>query len=172
MREGELLALRWREVDLDHANLSVTATAQRSLRLGVLVAEPKTARSRRRIALAATAVDALRGHSATQAAQRLRAAEWADLDLVFPNGVGRHQEIPRLLKDFRRLLTKAGLSRIRFHDPRHTAATLMLSRGVHPKVASEMLGHATVGITLDLYSHVTDTMQRGAAATLDDVLRG
>jgi integrase len=172
MREGEIVGLRWRDVDLDRAGLSVTATAQRSLRLGMLVAEPKTARSRRRIALATAAVDALRRHKTAQAAERLQAAEWADLDLVFPNGAGRHREIPRLLKDFRRLLAAAGLPRIRFHDLRHTAATLMLSRGVHPKVASEMLGHASVGITLDLYSHVSETMQRGAAATLDDILRG
>ena len=170
MRQGELLGLRWHDVDLERASLSVTATAQRSLRFGMQVAEPKTARSRRCVALAAAAVDTLRRHKSAQAAARLQADDWADLDLVFPDGAGRHREHPRLIKDFRRLLAEAALPRVRFHDLRHTAATLMLSRGVHPKVASEMLGHSTVGITLDLYSHVTETMQRAAAATFDEVL--
>jgi integrase len=170
MRQGELLGLRWDDVDLDRATLSVTATAQRSLRFGMQVAEPKTARSRRRVALADAAVDALRRHKSAQAAARLRAETWTDLDLVFPDSVGRHREHPRLIKDFHPLLAEVGLPPVRFHDLRHTAATLMLSRGVHPKVASEMLGHATVGITLDLYSHVTETMQRAAAATFDEVL--
>ena len=72
---------------------------------------------------------------------------------------------------FYRLLDKAGLPRIRFHDLRHTAASLMLSRGVHPKIVSEMLGHSTIAITLDLYSHVTPTMQRQAADAMDELMR-
>ena len=75
-----------------------------------------------------------------------------------------------MLQEFRRMLDRAGLPRVRFHDLRHTAATLMLARGVHPKIANEMLGHATIAITLDLYSHVTETMQRDAADTLDRLL--
>jgi integrase len=76
-----------------------------------------------------------------------------------------------VLRRFRRLLTKAGLPPVRFHDLRHTAATLMLGRGVHPKIVSEMLGHSTVSITLDLYSHVSETMQREAVLVMDDLLR-
>ena len=80
-------------------------------------------------------------------------------------------EVGNLLRrSFRPLLEKAGLPRIRFHDLRHTAATLMMGRGVHPKVVSEMLGHSQVSITLDLYSHVTPTMQREATEALDAVL--
>jgi integrase len=75
-----------------------------------------------------------------------------------------------VLGQFVPLLKRAGLPRIRFHDLRHTAATLLLGRGIHPKIVSEMLGHTTVGITLDLYSHVTPTMQREAARAMDDLL--
>jgi integrase len=93
-----------------------------------------------------------------------------DLDLVFPNRVGRIQGATTLLQEeFYPLLERAGLPRIRFHDLRHTAATLMLSRGVHPKVASDVLGHSTVGITLDLYSHVSDAMHCDAARKMDDL---
>jgi integrase len=172
MREGELLALRWRDVDLSSARLSVTATVQR-VRGKLRVGEPKTAKSRRRIALTAGAVEALQRHRAAQAEERLRAAEWADLDLVFPNRRGRHHEVSDLLKDeFRPVLERAGLPRMRFHDLRHTAATLMLARGVHAKVASEMLGHSTIGITLDLYSHVSEGMQSEAAQAIDGLLWG
>ena len=75
-----------------------------------------------------------------------------------------------LRRSFHPLLTRAGLPSIRFHDLRHTAATVMLGRGVHPKIASEMLGHATVGITLDTYSHVTETMQRAAIGAIEAAL--
>ena len=81
-------------------------------------------------------------------------------------------EVGRMLRDFRQTLERAGLPRTRFHDLRHTAATPMLAQGVHPKVANEMLGHAAIGITLDLYSHVSPTMQRAAADTIDRLLWG
>ena len=94
--------------------------------------------------------------------------EWADLDLVFPNRLGRPIEAGDLLNAFYRpLLARAGLPRLRFHDLRHTAATLLLAANVHPKVAQEMLGHSTVAITLDLYSHVIEGMQRDAARVMD-----
>jgi integrase len=171
MREGELLALRWRYVDLDRGVLAVMGTAQRLRSEGLVIRETKTARSRRQVVLSSTAVAALGRHRVLQAAERLQAGErWEDLDLVFPNRVGRIQEATTLLQEeFYPLLERAGLPRIRFHDLRHTAATLMLSRGVHPKVASDVLGHSTVGITLDLYSHVSDAMHRDAARRMDDL---
>lgn len=92
---------------------------------------------------------------------------------MFPNRFGKPQDGSHLLLgQFVPLLRSAGLPRIRLHDLRHTAATLLLARGIHPKIVSEMLGHTTVGITLDLYSHVTPTMQRAAARAMDDVLSG
>ena len=112
--------------------------------------------------------------SAAQAEERLALGHaWEDHDLVFANEIGRPVEVRNLLRrSFQPLLKKATLPRIRFHDLRHTAATLMLGRGVHPKVAAEMLGHSQIGITLDLYSHVTPTMQREATEALDAVLEG
>jgi len=171
MREGELLALRWSDVDLDGASIQVRASLQRT-DAGYDFAETKTARSRRQISLTRTAIDALRRHRAGQAADRLRVgASWEDMNLVFPNETGRPLDPSNLLRrGFYPLLARAGLPRVRFHDLRHTAASLMLGRGVHPKIVSEMLGHSQIAVTLDLYSHVTPTMQREAATALDMLL--
>jgi integrase len=138
----------------------------------MVFAEPKTAQSRRRVMLTQLAVTALRKHRIAQAEERLRlAGGWTDLDLVFPNEIGRPLEASNLLRrSFAPLQLRAGGPRLRFHDLRHTAATLMLGRGVHPKVVSEMLGHSQISVTLDLYSHVSATMQREATAALDAAL--
>ncbi len=172
MREGELLALRWRDVNLEVALAAVRSTLYRGdgkLRLG----EPKTARSRRSVHLTSEAVAALRRHRERQSAERLRLGPaWEDNDLVFANEVGRLVEPQNMLRrSFVPLLERAGLPRIRFHDLRHSTATLLLGAGVHPKIVSEMLGHATVAITLDTYSHVTPAMHRGAAAAMSSLLR-
>ena len=172
MRMGELLGLRWRDVDIDGGALQVKVTLRRT-RDCFAFSEPKTARSRRQVALTDTAVAALKRHRSRQAEERLRlGVAWEENDLVFANEVGRPIEAQNLRNRlFWPLLERAGLPRIRFHDLRHTAATLMLGRGVHPKVVSEMLGHSQISITLDLYSHVTPTMQREAAAEIDKALR-
>lgn len=176
MREGELLALRWTDVDLDGCVAWVRRSVQRSKagaaegrKSGLVMVEPKTKKSRRCVALSNVAVRALRAHRARQVEERLVVGEeWADLDLVFPNRLGRPIEAGDLLNAFYRpLLARAGLPRLRFHDLRHTAETLLLAANVHPKVAQEMLGHSTVAITLDLYSHVIEGMQRDAARVMD-----
>ena len=96
---------------------------------------------------------------------------WQDLDIVFANEIGRPIEATNLVRrSFLPLLEHAHLPRIRFHDLRHTAATLLLGKNIHPKTVSEMLGHSSIAITLDLYSHVTPTMQRDAAAAMDALL--
>ena len=97
---------------------------------------------------------------------------WLDLDLVFANDEGRPLRGTRVTHTFQVALRRAGLPKLPFHSCRHSAASLLLGRGVHPKIASEMLGHSTIAITLDLYSHVTPTMQRGAADALDAALSG
>lgn len=173
MRQGELFALRWSSVDLDQGALQVTASVRR-VKGGFIFSEPKTKRSRRQISLSTTAVDALKRHRVEQNTERLQLGpDWEDLDLVFANEVGRPVEPQNLLRrSFHPLLTKAQLPTIRFHDLRHTAATLLLGQGMHPKIVSEMLGHSSVAITLDLYSHVTPTMQRQAAQAMDEVLGG
>jgi len=173
MRQGELLALRWRDVDLEASTLRVTATLQYTPD-GYVFAEPKTSYSRRLVALSPIAVDALRQHKARQEEERARiGSAWRDLDLVFPNTVGKPMDgIHLLQREYLPLLERAGLRRIRFHDLRHTAATVLLASGVHLKVVSEMLGHADVVITLKLYSHVLPHMQRDAAAAMEATLRG
>jgi len=172
-RQGELLALRWTDVDLDGGSIQIRGTLQRAK--GKLVTDsPKTAGSRRRIALTAGAVDALKRHRAAQNVERLQlGAVWQDRGLVFANEIGGAIERGNMTRrSFEPLLKRAELPRMRFHDLRHTAATLMLGKGVHPKIASEMLGHSKVGITLDLYSHVTPTMQQQAVTALDAVFNG
>ena len=173
MRQGELLGLRWRCISFDEGTAQVRASLRRIPGEGLVATEPKTRASRRQIALTDRAVKALRRHHKQQAEERLRAgADWQDLDYVFANARGRPTESSNLRRrSFKPLLAAAKLPpEMRFHDLRHTAATLMLSKGVHPKIVSEMLGHASIGITLDTYSHVTPTMQRSAAAAMDELL--
>jgi integrase len=158
LRQGEILALHWRDVDVDDATLTVTG----SLSEGT-VGEPKTRRSRRSLALFPETVEALRDHRTRQLGERLLVGSmWVDDDLVFPNEFGGFLNAERLRERNDALLRRAGLPDVRFHDLRHSAATDWLKHDMHPKVASERLGHASVGITLDLYSHVTKTMQRDA----------
>ncbi len=171
IRQGELLALRWRDVNLEAGTVQVRGSLQR-LPEGLTVVEPKTDSSRRQVALTKAAVEALRRHRVRQAEERLLVgAAWEHNDLVFANEVGRPLEVRNLVRrSFLPLLKRAGLPRIRFHDLRHTAATLLLGQGVHPKVAAEMLGHTRISTTLDLYSHVTPTMQREATEAMDALL--
>ena len=172
MRQAELLGLKWRDIDLEDAGLQVRATLQKVGGMFIFTA-PKTQRSRRRVAMTATAVEALKRHRTRQARERLALGPaWQDNDLVFPDAVGGPMEGRYVLRHyFRPLLRRAGLPPIRFHDFRHTTATLMLTQGIHPKVVSEMLGHTTIGITMDIYSHVLPEMQREAAHTLDRLLQ-
>ena len=169
LRQGELLALRWHDVDLERGVLAVTGTAQR-VNGRFVISEPKSERSRRQVILSRRAVEAMTRHRAAQAAERLEAEEWADLDLVFANTKGRFIESQNLnYRYFHPLLERAGLPWIRFHDLRHTAASLMLVRGVHPRVVADMLGHANASLVLERYSHVTDAMHRDAARAIDDL---
>ena len=128
--------------------------------------------SRRQVLLVADAVDALKLHRERQAGERERAGgSWDERGLVFPDSLGRPINPSNFLgRDFYPLLERAGLPRMRFHDLRHSAATLLLGMGVHPKIVSELLGHTQIGITMDLYSHVTATMQRDAAAAFEGLL--
>jgi integrase len=175
MRQGELLALRWRDLDLDRGTLQVTATLQRTYgkEATCTLAAPKTKQSRRQITLTRAARDALNAHRARQAQERLALGPAWDgtLELVFTDPTGRPlNQIQLTRAAFYPLLQRAGLPHIRFHDLRHTAATLLLGRGINPKIVSEMLGHATISITLDIYSHVLPDMQAQAAAEMDAAL--
>jgi integrase len=165
-----LLGLQWPELDLDHALARVRWQLKRED--GVWVwKQPKTRRSRRQIALSPSTVIALRAHQAAQDVKRARAGTtWEDHELVFCTRLGRPLSARNVFRSFQLLLTKGDLPRIRFHDLRHTAATLLLAGRVNPKVVSEMLGHSTIAITLDIYSHVLPDMQQDAPATLKHIL--
>jgi integrase len=166
MRRGEVLGLRWRDVDLDAGRLAVTR-AITTANNQIIVTEPKTARSRRSIALDTATIARLRQHRKGQLETRLlmgAAYEHQDLVVAEPDG----SPIPpdRLSRQFERELRKGGLPVIRFHDLRHTHATMALAAGVHPKVVSDRLGHANVSITLDVYSHAVPAMEAAAAEAI------
>ena len=166
LRRGEMLGLRWTDVDLDAGKLSVIQTIT-TVRGHPVVSSTKTKKSRRRVTLDIATVGALRAHKRLQAKERLAAGSaWTNSGLVFTqeDGTALHPEL--YSHWFARCVSKAEVPRIRLHDLRHTHATLALAAGIHPKVVSERLGHATVGITLDLYSHVTDSLDKEAAETI------
>lgn len=166
MRRGELMGLRWRDVDLDAGRLSIVSTIT-TVNGRAVESSTKTNKSRRRIALDGGTVAVLRAHQERQSAERQHAGKlWSDSGLVFTREDGTALHPDRFTHLFTRLIRKAGLSPIRLHDLRHTYATLALEAGVHPKIVSERLGHATTGITLDLYSHVTPSMDEQAAETI------
>jgi integrase len=172
MRLGELLALRWADVDLNNGSLRVVATLRHLSGEVATFAAPKTARSRRRVELSESVVAALSAHKVATIEERWQAGQlWQDHDLVFPGLLGRPRGSSNVSRTLHLLLERADLPRIRFHDLRHTAATLMLGRGVHPKLVSDMLGHASVGITLDTYSHSLPSMHREAAQVMEELLR-
>ena len=171
MRLGELLGLHWRDVDLKRAKLAVTQSLQ-ATKNGLEFRQPKTKKSRRSIPLTSTAAEALRQHKKAQLEHRMANADrYEDNDLVFPREYGKPWNPRTFSSSWTRQRDSMGLD-IRFHDLRHTHATLLLRQGVHVKVVSERLGHSTVGITLDTYSHVLPDMQEEATEKLEAMLAG
>ena len=170
MRLGEMLALRWADVDLAATPAVVRVNTTLKWREGVFVlAAPKTKSSRRQIALTAHVADVLRRHQRAQRVERLAAGpawEGGKWGLIFCDEIGRPLMDGHVRLKHWRICKLAGVPRIRPHDLRHTAATLLLGQRVNPKVVSEMLGHSSVGITLDIYSHVLPDMQHDAAAAM------
>ncbi|MGH2724417.1 MAG: tyrosine-type recombinase/integrase [Actinomycetota bacterium] len=171
MRRGEVLGLRWSDLDV---GLTV-AHVRRSLQVvrgELLFAEPKTRRSRRSVPLPSLVRPLLADHRRDQEARREEAEVWEDHDLVLDRGNGRPVNPGTLSSGWHRFCRLRGLPPVRFHDLRHGHATLMLLQGVHPKVVSERLGHANIGITLDIYSHVLPTMQAEAVRAFDALFPG
>lgn len=167
MRQGEILGLRWRDVDWENSVLMVRQVVART-RGGLKIEAPKTEKSRRSIPVGGVVLSALRRQRARQAEERLAAGEnWVDNDLVFPGRNGNPMHPSVLYRRFQQILKAAGLPHIRFHDSRHTHATLLLQQGVHPKIVQERLGHASITLTMDTYSHVIPSLQREAAAALE-----
>ena len=172
MRLGELLGLKWADLDVERGHLQVRRTLQWLSGEGPTFRPPKTVRGRRSVAISTEGCDLLREHRKSQTERRLALGPaWEALDLVFPDDRGRPARPDYVSARFRKATRPCGLGGVRFHDLRHTAATLMLRAGVHPKVVSERLGHASVGITLDTYSHVLPDMQADAAEAVEALLR-
>ncbi|HEX6349870.1 MAG TPA: site-specific integrase [Candidatus Dormibacteraeota bacterium] len=171
LRQGELLGLRWQDVDLEAQELRVVHALQRfdgKLRL----VPPKTARSRRSVSLPPLVVDALRRDKARQLEDRLLAgSRWVESGLVYTTRWGTPIEPRDATRSFKRLLARAQLREIRFHDLRHSCATLLLVQGVAPRVVMEMLGHSQISVTMNTYSHVLPALQRDAAQRLEALLR-
>ena len=170
LRQAELLGLRWRDVDLDLLSISVNRVLYK--RRGVCeVKEPKTAHSRRRVAMTPKLALFLREYRIEREVISRELGEELALDsLVFAYADGRPLDPSILSHDFTRIARQAGLENVRFHDLRHTFASLMLLRGAKPKVISEALGHSSVAFTMDVYSHIIEGMQSEAMALLDGVL--
>ncbi len=169
MRPGEYLALQWKDLNLEARTLSVNRTVTPKGEFQ----EPKTARSRRSIRLVPTVIQALRAHRIQQAEWRLsQGAAYANRDLVFASETGEPLNERNLVqRHFKNILRAAELPEaLRLYDLRHTCATLLLSAGENPKVVSERLGHASVTLTLDTYSHVLPDMQQAAADRLEALL--
>ena len=171
MRLGELLALNWDDVDLEGEVLRVRRTLTRSGKV-YTTGEPKTRNSRRVIRLTGAAVEALRGHLPRQLEEMGRMGSlYQPGGLVFATEVGTIVNPSNVRnRSLKPLLKKAGLRPVRFHDLRHTCATLLLLKNVNPKIVSELLGHASVSITLDVYSHLMPDMQEKAARALEEAL--
>ena len=174
LRQGELLGLKWDDVDLDDGSLQVRRTLTIT-KNGPIFTSPKTTSSRRSVKLTGKAIEALKSHLKRQLVEMDRVGSlWSPGDadgLIFASETGESLDRRVVTKsEFKPLLKRAGLPEIRFHDLRHTCATLLLTRNVNPKIVSEMLGHSSIAITLDTYSHVLPNMRDQAAAAMEEAL--
>jgi len=168
MRRGELLALRWQDIDFQQKCLYVRRSVSR-LPGEYRETDPKTASGKRRITLPQFVIEALQRHGIRQVEAKLKAGPaWEEHDLVFCNISGRFLNTQSLFVLFSSLLQKAGLPHMRFHDLRHSAATILLSMGVPAKVVQELLGHSHISMTLNVYGHVLPSMQQEAMDKLND----
>jgi integrase len=182
LRRGELLALRWKDVDVKTGTLHVKQTLVRVTnhnapkgegRTRLLFQEPKTSPSRRTLPIPEECLAALKQHKARQAEEKLLLGQaYQDHGLVFCQANGKPIDPRNFLRSFDRIIEQAGLPPSRVHDARHTFATLMLELGESPKTVQTMLGHSRVAITLDIYSHVSLELEKKAAAKLNAALTG
>jgi integrase len=170
LRRGEILGMRWSDVDLSKGSVMVVSSLERTVE-GLKFKSPKTHRSRRAVALPPLTIDALRTHRAEQAADRLAIGpNYNDNGLVCPAPGGSPWRPDAFSASFAKAIRRMDVRKVRFHDLRHSHATHLLRAGVHPKVVSERLGHSSVGITLDTYSHVLPGMQQDAVKLIDAAL--
>lgn len=170
MRQAELLGLKWQDVDWGRGTVKVLRQLKREKGKGLVFGQPKTQRGVRTIKLGNLTVDILSQHRRQQLEERKMAGlRWQENNLIFPSTIGTPTQPTKLLKRFKRLIRDAGLPEIRFHDLRHTAASLMLNNGVPVIVASRVLGHSNPSITLDIYGHLISSMQGAVAEMMDEL---
>ncbi len=171
LRQGEALGLRWQDIDFDEGLVHVRHELQRINGEYQLV-ELKTRRSHRTIVLPRFVLAKLQEHHSRQASERLRLGpEWPDHDLVFTSDTGRPLDSKNVTRGFQSMLERVGLPKKRFHDLRHSCATLLLAQGVPARVVMEILGHSQIHLTMNTYTHVVPDLQRDAAARMDDFAR-
>ncbi|MFI5671398.1 tyrosine-type recombinase/integrase [Streptomyces sp. NPDC051704] len=171
LRKGELLGLRWEDLDLTTGTASIRHSLQRTRTGGLTHLPTKTRASERRIALPTECLHSLKKHQESQDKERKTAeSAWQDSDLVFTTPTGRPLDPANLTRRFRSFLNRAGLRRIRLHDLRHSTATLLLEQGVDLVVIKELLGHAHIGVTAGVYAHVRLRLQRQAIDALGKAL--
>ena len=163
-RRGEALGLEWRHVDLEHGTVSIVQSLQRIGRTGLRFVPPKSAKSRRSVALDEDTVEMLRAHHGGQILVMAQlGATYEDNGLVFPGPVGKPLDPATLTRNFEKLVMRTMMGRFRLHDLRHFHASMLLKAGVHLKVVQERLGHSSIAITADTYSHVAPSLQKEAA---------
>lgn len=172
LRRGELLGLRWVDINAERTELRVRQTAHRAgVGQGMSIGPTKTKRSRRTLPLPERAADALKRRHAIQDGDRRAAGPaWEDTGLVFTTKIGTPIEPSNLRRTFDKDIAAAGVRRIRFHDLRHTCASLLLSQGVQMRVVMEILGHSNMAITSDIYSHVAPATLKSASAAMNSAL--
>ncbi len=160
MREGEILALHWQDIDFEQGSLQVQRAVSYLKGYGYVESEPKTDKSRRMIKLPIFLINILKQHQTQQEEQRREVGKaWIEKKLVFTNAQGYYYSANTLRKVFKRFLMSIGLPSMCFHNLRHSAATILLAMNVHPKVVQEILGHSQISVTMDLYSHALPSMQ-------------
>ncbi len=171
LRKGEALGLRWEDIDLNSRTLTVRHALQRQKGKGKVLVEPKSDRSRRTINMPAIVGKALRVHRVRQNKERLVAGSaWKDTGYLFTTTIGTPMDERKVLIDFKKALRDAGLPERRFHDARHTAASLLLAQGVSPRTVMEVLGHSQITLTMNTYAHVMPAMMEDAADKMDAIL--
>ena len=171
LRQGELLGLRWQDIDLGGRTLSVNQSLQWLRGVGPTFRSPKTHRSRRPVVLSAATVQLLRRHRQQQLEDRLRLGpDYSDIGLVFCQPTGSPIDPSNFRRTWRRILKDADVGHVRFHDLRHAHATQLLMAGIHPKIVQERLGHSSISMTMDTYSHVLPALQAEAVEKLEQWL--
>jgi integrase len=170
LRQGEALGLRWDDIDFSADTLRVSHQLQR-IDSKLTLVPPKTDKSRRTLVMPSMIVDGLREHEKRQIAEKLWAgSKWQESGLVFANRFGGPTQARRVIEQFHDALAQAGMRRVRFHDLRHSCATLLLVQGISPRVVMEVLGHSEIALTMNAYSHVVPELQREAANRMQAIL--